>query len=216
MTDHPTDEPAPRHDDAASLVAGEELPPHLQEAATFDPEAAEREAEAALARDAADLPKHDLLSFYDRLRQRILETVERRAGRLPEDVIIALLLVPDVFILLVRLTFDKDVPGRSRLLIGGALAYFISPFDLLPEALLGPIGYLDDLVLAVAILSQVLAGNLEPYARKHWTGKQDLQTVLQDITAASRTLLGPRTHDRLQRLLARHGIHLGGGPKGDG
>jgi uncharacterized membrane protein YkvA (DUF1232 family) len=192
-----------------------ELPPHVlpdepDEPAVpaFDSEAAEREAEAALASGGQELPQGDLLSFYDRLRARVLDTVERRAGKLPEDVIIALLLVPDIFILLVRLVLDKAVPGRSRLLIGGAIAYFISPFDLLPEAILGPIGYLDDLVLAVAVLTQVFTGDLEPFARKHWTGRQDLQEVLRDVNAAARHLVGPAIHDRLGRLLARHGVPL--------
>jgi len=131
----------------------------------------------------------------------------------------ALLLAPDIFILLVRLVMDKDVPRRARWLIGGAIAYWISPIDLLPELFLGPIGYLDDLVVAVAVLSQVFTGDLEPYARKHWTGRQDLHVVLHDISAAARTLLGPAVHDRLKRLLARQGITLddtrspkGGGP----
>jgi uncharacterized membrane protein YkvA (DUF1232 family) len=181
----------------------------LPEPAGFDADAAEREGEAALASGGEHLPSPDLFSFYDRLRARVLDTVERRAGKLPEDVCIALLLVPDIFILLVRLTLDKELPVRSRLLIGGALAYFISPFDLLPEAILGPVGYLDDLVVAVAVLSQVLRGDLEPYARKHWTGRQDLQEVLHDIAATARTLLGPKVHDRLTRLLARHGVSLG-------
>ncbi len=181
-------------------------PAHL---ATFDADAAEREADAAMASGGEHLPHRDLLSFYDRLRTRTLDTVERRAGKLPEDAIIALLLVPDIFILLVRLVFDREVPGRARLLIGGALAYFISPFDLLPEAILGPIGYLDDLVVAVAVLTQVFTGDLEPYARKHWTGRQDLHIVLHDINSAARSLLGPTIHDRLKRLLARHGVALG-------
>jgi uncharacterized membrane protein YkvA (DUF1232 family) len=148
----------------------------------------------------------------------VLDTVERRAGKLPEDVIIALLLAPDIFILLVRLVMDKDVPRRARWLIGGAIAYWISPIDLLPELFLGPIGYLDDLVVAVAVLSQVFTGDLEPYARKHWTGRQDLHVVLHDISAAARTLLGPAVHDRLKRLLARQGIALDDSrtPKGGG
>jgi len=204
-----------------------EVPEHLAEAeppasvadlAAFDAEAAERQAEAALASGGEELPHHDLLGFYDRLRSRVLDTVERRAGKLPEDVIIALLLVPDIFILLVRLTLDKEVPRRARILIGGALAYFISPIDLLPELILGPIGYLDDLVVAVAVLSQVFTGDLEPYARKHWTGRQDLRVVLHDISSAARTLLGPAVHDRLKRLLARQGIALDDSqpPKGGG
>jgi len=206
-------EPVPSH------LAEAEPPASVADLAAFDAEAAERQAEAALASGGEELPHHDLLGFYDRLRSRVLDTVERRAGRLPEDVVIALLLAPDIFILLVRLVMDKDVPRRARWLIGGAIAYWISPIDLLPELFLGPIGYLDDLVVAVAVLSQVFTGDLEPYARKHWTGRQDLHVVLHDISAAARTLLGPAVHDRLKRLLARQGIALddsrpskGGGP----
>src|ERR1700694_618428 len=134
---------APSMPEAVPPHRGEGEPPALAaDLAGFDAEAAERQAEAALASGGEERQHHALLSFYDRLRSRVLETVERRAGRLPEDVIIALLLAPDIFILLVRLVFDKEVPRRSRLLIGGAIAYWISPFDLLPEAILGPIGYL--------------------------------------------------------------------------
>lgn len=214
----PISEEVPRHaPETVPQHLPETVPQHLAEAeppasvadlAAFDAEAAERQAEAALASGGEELPHQDLLGFYDRLRSRVLDTVERRAGRLPEDVVIALLLVPDIFILLVRLTLDKEVPRRARILIGGALAYFISPIDLLPELILGPIGYLDDLVVAVAVLSQVFTGDLEPYARKHWTGRQDLHVVLHDISAAARTLLGPAVHDRLKRLLARQGIAL--------
>jgi len=210
LSHHPSEE-VPQH------LAEAELPASMADLAAFDQAAAERQAEAALASGGEELPHHDLLGFYDRLRSRILETVERRGGKLPEDVVIALLLVPDIFILLVRLTLDKEVPRRARILIGGALAYFISPIDLLPELILGPLAYLDDLVVGVAVVSQVFTGDLEPYARKHWTGRQDLHVVLHDISAAARSLLGPGVHDRLKRLLARHGIALddtrkGGGP----
>src|SRR5258708_36506831 len=75
------------------LVPGD-VPPHLAEAeppasaadlAGFDADAAEQRAEAALATGGEEQlpPHHDLLGFYDRLRTRVLETVERRAGRRP-------------------------------------------------------------------------------------------------------------------------------------
>src|SRR5258706_7179082 len=124
----------------------------------FDAARAERESEEALAR-GTELPSTGLLSFYDRLREAIFKVVEKRGGKLSEGTIRALMLVPDVFILLVRLALDKEVPGSSRALIGGAIAYFILPFDLLPEAILGPAGYLDDLVLATAVLAQAFGGD---------------------------------------------------------
>lgn len=176
----------------------------------FDAEeadAAEREAEAALA-GGLEVSDRKLLSFYDKLRGRILEAIERRGGKLSGTAVKALLLVPDVFILLARLALDKNVPGPTRAMIGGALAYFLLPADLLPEMILGGAGYLEDLVLASAVLSQAFGGELEPYARRHWSGPEDLRVVLRDISQTAQSLLGTNLYDRLRRLLGRRGIDV--------
>ncbi len=149
-----------------------------------------------------------LLAFYDRLRARMLAAAGRRSRKLGKPVVEALLLVPDVFILLTRLALDKDVPPQARALIGGALAYFLVPTDLFPEAFVGPVGYLDDLVIAAAVLSQALGGELEPYARKYWNGDQELRQVLHDISTGAGALLGRNLYGRLRRLLARRGLHV--------
>jgi uncharacterized membrane protein YkvA (DUF1232 family) len=180
----------------------------------FDSARAELESEEALTR-GTNLPSTGLLSFYDRLREKIFRVVEKRGGRLSEGAVRALMLVPDVFILLVRLTLDREVPGSTRALIGGALAYFILPFDLLPEGILGGAGYLDDLVLATAVLSQAFGGDLEPYARKHWSGSEDLRVVIQDISETAQSLLGQNLYDRLRRLLSRRGIEVDGSDDSD-
>jgi uncharacterized membrane protein YkvA (DUF1232 family) len=181
-----------------------------EDLASFDSARAEREAEHAFATGTAtdEESTHRLLSFYDRLRERILHTVERRGGKMSEGAAKALLLVPDVFILLLRLTMDKEVPGSTRAMIGGALAYFVFPADLFPEMLLGAAGYMDDLVLAAAVLAQAFSGDLEPYARKHWSGPEDLRVVLRDVTETAQSLLGQNVYDRLKRLMRRRGIHL--------
>lgn len=169
----------------------------------------ERRSEEALARvDLSELPSSGLLSFYDRLRERVVAGVEGRGGRWAEGTVRALMLVPDVFILLVRLAMDKEVPAQARMLIGGALAYFVLPVDLLPEALVGIGGFVDDLVLATAVLAQAFSGELEPYARKHWSGSEDLRVVIQDVTYAAENLLGAKLYGRLKSLLARRGIRL--------
>lgn len=166
----------------------------------------ERRSDEALGN--APLPSAGLLSFYDRLRERVVEAVERRGGRLAEGTVRALLLVPDVFILLVRLALDKEVPSQARMLIGGALAYFVLPMDLLPEALVGVGGYVDDLVLATAVLAQAFSGELEPYARRHWSGSEDLRVVIRDVTYAAENLLGAKLYGRVKALLAKRGIRL--------
>ncbi len=174
---------------------------------SFDSAQAERDSERAFESDGK-LPSKKLLSFYDRLREKILHSVEKRGGKMSENALKALLLVPDVFILLVRLTLDKSVPGSTRAMVGGALAYFILPADLLPEMILGGAGFLDDLILATAVLSQAFGGELEPYARRHWSGPEDLRVVLRDLSQTAQSLLGQNLYDRLRRLMGKRGIRL--------
>lgn len=178
----------------------------------FDPTLAEEDSSAALSSSAhtkgADGPSSGLLSFYDRLRERIVHAVEKKGGKLGEGAVRALLLVPDVFMLLVRLSLDRNVPGSARALIGGTLAYFVLPIDLFPEALLGGIGFMDDLVLASAVLAQAFSGELEPYARKHWSGSEDLRVVLRDITTTAHSLLGDNLFNKIKNLLRRRGIEV--------
>ncbi len=149
---------------------------------------------------------HHLLVAYDRIRAKVLAAVERKGGKLGADAVKVLLLVPDIFLLLVRLTLDREVPAPTRALIGSVLAYFILPIDLFPEALVGGAGFLDDVVLATAVLAQAFGGDLEPYARRHWSGPEDLRVVLADVSAAAHRLLGGKTTGKLHRLLTRHGV----------
>ncbi|HKI85638.1 MAG TPA: DUF1232 domain-containing protein [Thermoanaerobaculia bacterium] len=168
--------------------------------------ASEERSDAAL--ETRELPSGGLLSFYDRLRGRILATVRRRGGKLGAGAAEALLLVPDVFILLVRLALDSEVPKPARALIVGALAYFILPFDLLPEGVVGPLGYMDDLVIACAVLTQALGGDLEPFARKYWSGSESLRVVLHDVTRSAQALLGENLFLKVEKALARRGVKI--------
>lgn len=179
--------------------------------------AATGSADAALATGVGGLAPRRLVGFYDRLRERIAGTLERRGGRLGRPVADALLLVPDVFMLLVRLAFDREVPAATRTLIGGALAYFVLPLDLLPEAMVGAAGFVDDLVLATAVLTHAMSPDLEERVRRHWSGSDDVRRVLQDVTGTAHSLLGEDLFGRMRALLARRGVVLerpvGGGTR---
>ena len=165
--------------------------------------------EQAAAEDALDtLPSSGLLSFYDRLRRRIVRLLERRGGKLGERAAPALLLVPDIFMLVARLALDKEVPKATRATLASTLAYFVLPLDLMPEGLIGPVGYLDDLVLALMTLSQAFSKELEPYAEKYWSGSQPLRTVLSDVTRTASSLVGENLYDRLRGILAKRGIEV--------
>ncbi len=168
--------------------------------------ASDRELERVETADVEVLSS-GLLSSYDRLRLRLVSALERK-GRLGRAVSEPLMLAPDLLVLLVRLCLDRDVSPASRQLIVGALAYFLTPVDLLPEAFLGVGGILDDVVLVSLVLSHSLDAELEPLAVKHWSGSQELRVVLADASAAGAALLGFNVYERLKRLLARRGIQV--------
>jgi len=167
---------------------------------------------SAIQTNSAESPTPDsdqapgLLSFYDRLRTRIVTAVERRGGRWGRATSSALLTVPDIFMLLVRLTLDSEVPKETRRLLGGALAYFLLPFDLLPEMLVGPGGYIDDLVLACIVLSEALGPDLEAFAARHWSGSGELRRLLTDISRSGEALLGEGLFLRVRKFLERRGL----------
>lgn len=154
------------------------------------------------------LPSTGLLSFYDRLRARIVRTLERRAGKLGPGVAASLLLVPDVFVLMLRLAMDKEVPKPTRALLASSVAYFVLPIDLMPEGVIGPVGYLDDVVLALATLSQAFGKELETCAEKYWSGTDSLRTVLGDVLGSAHSLLGTSLYGRVRAVLEKKGVEL--------
>lgn len=158
---------------------------------------------AAGESETAEGPSTGLLSFYDRLRARIERTVSRRTGRFGPKVAEALLLVPDVFVLLLRLSLDQRVPKAQRALIGGALAYFVLPIDLFPEGIVGVAGYSEDLVLACAVLARAFGDDLEPFAERYWNGSKKLSTVLKDVSQAAEAILGRPLNERVAGLANR-------------
>lgn len=148
------------------------------------------------------------LGFYDRLRNRITAYAERRAGRPGRQATETLLLAPDLFVLLARLSLDRQVPRETRRVLVGALAYFVMPVDLMPEGLIGPGGFLDDVVLVSLVLSQAFAGDLEPWTARYWNGSEKLRVVIGDVSETATQLLGRNLYGRLRRLLGRRGIRL--------
>lgn len=126
---------------------------------------------------------------YDRLRGRIHRYLESRGGATSKFGEY-LLLVPDVFILLWRLVNDRRVSGKDKVLLGSGIAYYLLPIDIMPEAIVGPMGYLDDLVFAVYILNRILAATDIAVLREHWSGSADLLETIRRVLAQADDLIG--------------------------
>ena len=60
--------------------------------------------------------------------------------------------IPNFIKLSFRLLKDKRVPFYLKLLVYGAIAYILSPFDLLPDFLIPFLGFFEDIIIAVLCL----------------------------------------------------------------
>jgi uncharacterized membrane protein YkvA (DUF1232 family) len=135
--------------------------------------------------------------FYLKLRKNISKWLEKKSklGHKWKEYI---LIVPDIFYLLVKLVQDKDVPQGKKVKLISAIAYFISPIDVLPEAILGPIGYLDDIAVAAYVLNDII-NTIDPQIiRRNWVGEQDILYLVKNILANVDGMIGKGIWDKLK------------------
>ena len=111
--------------------------------------------------------------FYDSLKARIVECLRPKLGGRLVKLAEFTFLLPDIMILLGRLLLDKRAPRRLRIKLGMILGYLASPLDLVPEAVVGPLGLAEDLVLVAFALHRVFAEVDEEILSEHWSGRPE-------------------------------------------
>jgi uncharacterized membrane protein YkvA (DUF1232 family) len=133
--------------------------------------------------------------FYLKLRKKIEAYLQKHDSKYTEY----LLLAPDLFHLLVKLSIDPRVPTDKKAKFIAVIAYFISPIDLLPELLLGPLGYLDDIALTAYVLNQYVNENDAAVVRELWAGDQDILTTLKNIISRADKVIGSGLWKKIRR-----------------
>jgi uncharacterized membrane protein YkvA (DUF1232 family) len=139
--------------------------------------------------DESDQKQKD---FYIQLREKVQNWFDNNAADKPAYAKY-ILLVPDFFYLLVKLTLDDRIEAIDKAKFAGVIAYFFSPIDFLPEALLGPVGYLDDLMLACYVLNLYVNQQDETgkeVVRELWPGEQDVLETIQSVLRKADEWLG--------------------------
>ena len=101
--------------------------------------------------------------------------------------------------LLCKLALDPDVSAKSKVKLAGAIAYFISPLDLLPEALLGPVGYVDDVALAAYVLNEIVNESGDELVRRHWAGHGDVLALTKQILEVADEMVGGGLWEKLRK-----------------
>jgi uncharacterized membrane protein YkvA (DUF1232 family) len=138
--------------------------------------------------------------YYLQLRDKVSQWFDKNATDKPEYANY-ILLVPDFFYLLVKLTLDDRIPAMDKAKFAGVIAYFFSPIDVLPEALIGPLGYLDDLVLTCYVLNLYINQAEEAnkaVVKELWPGDQDVLNTIQSVLQKADEWIGSGLMNKLK------------------
>ncbi|MFB6232440.1 MAG: YkvA family protein [Salinibacter sp.] len=135
--------------------------------------------------------------FYESIRQE-LEQWMRGAGD-DHEYERYILLAPDLFYLLDRLSREDDLPPEHEADVDAALSYFMSSMDIVPEGIVGPPGYVDDIAVSAHVVRRLLESVDADVVRRNWSGDEDLEEVVENILEFARYSMGTDTWEQVKR-----------------
>lgn len=141
-------------------------------------------------------PRH----FEDALR----ESLAHYAGPHADTVMLA----PELYRCLTELLEDGRVHAEARGLICRAAAYFVVPFDVLPEEVHGAEGFLDDVYFALWTLDRLREELPAHVLEDAWEGEGLLTDLLDGELPRVRALLGAGDREQIHRYVGarREGV----------
>lgn len=109
--------------------------------------------------------------------------------------------LPNYLRLLVGLMTDSRVSGTDKLLVAGALAYIVMPFDFIPD-FIPFLGEVDDVYLLVLALQRLIGNAGRATLLAHWSGAaEDLADMnLRAVFSAAAFFLPARLRRRLRGM----------------
>ena len=143
---------------------------------------------------------HQDTGYYQELRNKFKSWIQTKEGK-DHKWSEYLLATPDLFHLLCKLSIDKDVPVKEKAKLAGVIAYFVSPIDLVPEAIVGPIGYIDDISLAAYVLNQIVNNTDSEVVKRHWAGEGDVLELIQRILERADEMIGSGLWAKIKNMI---------------
>ena len=141
---------------------------------------------------------HD--DFYKKLREKIETWLDTKVGKnhLWAEI---LLIAPDLFHLLIRLSLSDKVPIEEKGKLAIVIAYFISPLDLIPEGFIGPVGYIDDVALSCFALNSIVNKTDAEVVKSLWAGKGDILQIIKKVLETADEVIGKGLWLKIKKLL---------------
>ncbi|RMF92342.1 MAG: DUF1232 domain-containing protein [Candidatus Schekmanbacteria bacterium] len=141
--------------------------------------------------------------FYLNLRKKVLEWLKSDSGK-DSKWQEYILLAPDLFYLLCKLMMDKDVPIEEKRKIAFAIGYFVLPFDLMPEAILGAFGYADDIVIAAYLINKI-TNSIDPeILQRNWPGDSDVLENVKHILKIADEMIGSGLWHKIRNFFSNN------------
>lgn len=97
---------------------------------------------------------------------------------------------PDLFKLLTEILSNEKVGSNERLKINAAIAYFVVPYDIIPEQIYGPYGYVDDIYLCTYVINEITDVFGYEILNNIWEGEGNLQDIVDLCFEKSKKLIG--------------------------
>ena len=112
--------------------------------------------------------------------------------------------IPHYLKLLFGLVRDSRVSMTDKLLVAGAIAYVLSPFDLIPD-FVPFFGQVDDVFLVVTAIQRLIANAGRHVVLDHWEGaREELHDLnVGRVLSAAAFFLPPAVRRSLRRMAKR-------------
>lgn len=107
---------------------------------------------------------------------------------------------PELFRLLTDILNVKQIDPIIRLKVSAALGYFVAPYDIIPEKVYGPLGYIDDIFISVYVLKDIEDDLGLGYLESIWEGNKNLKDVIEECYENSKEILGDKIDDIIKYI----------------
>lgn len=136
--------------------------------------------------------------FYQKLRKQIQKWEVSEEGK-SHQYVEYILVIPDFFYVIWRLFLDDRIPKDIKIKLGGLIAYWILPIDIIPDFILGPVGYLDDLALTAVLLNKIMDQHGD-IVEEHWkrVNDENILDVIRNVFADMDAWIGKGLWNRIK------------------
>jgi uncharacterized membrane protein YkvA (DUF1232 family) len=106
---------------------------------------------------------------------------------------------PAFYRLLTRLLDDPDLPERLRPLVLISIGYFAIPGDIIPEDIQGPLGFADDIFIAVLVADHIrMELKSDEILTRNWDGGNSLFLLMDEYKNNEEELIGDKREQILK------------------